>query len=35
MVWHVACREQHRSEKGLDFSYVVYTRGGIQKPAPG
>lgn len=33
-VWHVASREQHRSEKGLDFSYVVYTRDSIQKPAP-
>lgn len=26
MVWDVASCEQHSSEKGLDFSYVVYTR---------
>lgn len=30
-VWNVVCKEQHRSEKGMDFSYVVYSR----KPTSG
>lgn len=30
-VWGVVSREQHRSEKGIDFCYVVYSR----KLAPG
>lgn len=25
-IWDVVSREQHRSEKGIDFNYVVYSR---------
>ncbi len=30
-IWDMVSRERHRSEKGIDFSYVVYSR----KPASG